>query len=291
MSRKSKIEWTNNTWNPVTGCSKVSEGCKNCYAERDWKRLSAPTRGLPLKHGNTRNIYTGRPFTDVRCHPERLDQPLRWKKPKRIFVNSMSDLFHESVPEPFLNEIFGVMSLCPQHTFQILTKRPERMMTYLSQGDIEDLIRDGQFQIAKEVVDPWEYEYEIEEYPLPNVWLGVSVEDQHTADERIPLLLQTPVEIRWVSVEPLLGSVNLSSFLYGKIDWAVCGGESGPNARPMRADWARSVRDQCIAADVPFFFKQWGEWAPTSIGMRRVGKKKAGRALDGRYWDEYPTLC
>lgn len=295
MSDKTKIEWTDATWNPVTGCSKVSPGCKHCYAERDWARLVH----MPA--------FAGRAFTDVACHPERLDQPLRWKKPRRVFVNSMSDLFHESVPVEFIAQLFDVMARCPQHTFQILTKRPARM----------------QFLLRSE----WDRK------PLPNVWLGVSIEDQATADERIPLLLQTPAAVRWVSAEPLLGPVDLYWLwskqvkrhglgqplpvgMYAKLNWVVVGGESGPRARPMHPQWARDLRDQCAAAGVPFLFKQWGEWFPSSFGqggsqfgawrgdvfmprwgdiytkdnnMVRAGKRAFGaRLLDGVQHDAYP---
>lgn len=299
MADKSKIEWTDATWNIVTGCSKVSQGCKNCYAERGWARLSA----------NPKTVYYGRKFTDVKCHPERLDQPIRWKKPRRIFVNSMSDLFHECVPFDFIADVFWVMRCSKNHVFQILTKRPERMLEF--------------YDFAKTSF-----------WPLPNVWIGVSVEDQETADERIPLLRDTPAAVRWLSMEPLLGQVDLSSILnqcdrvrcglqddplaaallnqgiasgnadaIRYIDWVVVGGESGPNARPTHPDWVRSIRDECLAANVPFFFKQWGEWAPREIAlqvygkdydpnndveMAKVGKKSAGRLLDGVTWDGMP---
>lgn len=264
MSDKTGIEWTDATWNPVTGCSKVSQGCKHCYAERDWARLSAPRP--------TQNIYTGRAFTDVQCHPERLSQPLRWEKPRRIFVNSMSDLFHEDVSGSFVSQVFEVMARCPQHQFQILTKRPRRMQ---SVADSQALLRGR---------------------PLPNVWLGVSVEDQATANERIPVLLHTPARVRWISAEPLLGAIDLkrlpmkeecASECCGRwmhdaltgtawcdadgadpdpvgcsqsLHWVVVGGESGPHARSSHPDWFRSLRDQCFYARVPFLFKQWGEF-------------------------------
>jgi len=202
---KTKIQWTDATWSPVSGCSKVSAGCKHCYAERDWPRLAK----------NPKSPYFGRDFTDVRCHPERLDQPLRWRKPRRIFVNSMSDLFHESVPDSFIDEVFAVMSRCGDdttprfdafdaHQFQVLTKRPARMRRYM-----EDEIR-GSAVCARRL------KYRggsLIEWPPPNVWLGVSVEDQATADERIPILLQTPAAVRFVSAEPLLNPVDLSQWL------------------------------------------------------------------------------
>lgn len=309
MGDKTGIEWTDATWNPVTGCTKVSQGCKHCYAERDWNRMVH----LPA--------YKGRAFTDVACHPERLIQPLRWKRPRRIFVNSMSDLFHESVPFEFIDQVFAAMAICPQHTFQVLTKRPERMRDYTTRLSRSAKLLDD---AARTMGYSFEHEGQyLVSFPLPNVWLGVSVEDQQTADERIPLLLQTPAAVRWVSAEPLLGRVDLCEAFgmwwnqtigcfesigqrfnpglgRGGIDWVVVGGESGPKARPMHPDWVRSIRDQCKSAGVPFLFKQWGEWAPNwynddagnkiegSEWIDRMGKKQAGRMLDGMQHDGYP---
>ena len=281
---KTKIEWATAVWNPVTGCTKVSEGCRNCYAE-----------------GIAKRFWGERKFTDVQCHPERLSEPAKLKKPSRIFVNSMSDMFHHYIPYEFIKDIWSVMLANQQHTFVILTKRADRMVE-----TVDLLLRDG-FGV------------------LPNVWIGVSVENQQAADERILLLLQTPAAVRFVSCEPLLGPVNLGllgtiphsdpySLVYQKLNWVICGGESGTRARPMHPNWARSLRDQCQEASVSFFFKQWGEWqltdereemkqdgnerltsidVPGAIGynkawFRRVGKKNAGRVLDGRTWDEYP---
>lgn len=341
MSDKTGIEWTDATWNPVTGCAKVSQGCKHCYAERDWARLSAP-RPKP-------NIYTGRNFTDVRCHLERLDQPLQWRRPRRIFVNSMSDLFHDDVPDQFIADVFGIMAAARQHTFQVLTKRPQRMRDLLLAGCMSRFEADAE-ETAAIYTDEWPLQW-----PLPNVWLGVSVEDQATADERIPLLLQTPAAVRWISAEPLLGPVDLRfgdplgedddssvgcypcwwrdagrhEHYIGEgcgrgIDWVVAGGESGPKARPMHPAWVRSLRDQCAVAGVRFLFKQWGEYGPAVLDARddevepwriypdgkrawnatesitpretwpkeimaRVGKKTAGRLLDGKLHDEYPA--
>ena len=350
MSAKTGIEWTNATWNPVTGCAKVSQGCKNCYALRDWPRMAA------AQH----TVYYGREFTDVQCHRERLEQPIRWRRPRMIFVNSMSDLFHESVPDEFIDSVFAVMAIAKQHTFQVLTKRPERMQHYMStlQARSQEIA-----QAAMNVLNGkywsdgdgmWDYvAHRIDAGPLPNVWLGVSVEDQATADERIPLLLQTSAAVRWISAEPLLGAVNLLPYLYdihlpkGQVlHWVVVGGESGRKARPMHPAWARMLRDQCNAAGVQFLFKQWGEWKPisemvdgesdalyrsnriakegedqrviddiygrtcrvetTAIGfggecgfdvayrnngmqMFQVGKKAAGRLLDGMGHDCYPS--
>jgi len=207
------IGWTNETWNPVTGCSKVSAGCKNCYAEAITERFGTQK------------------FTDVTLHPDRIDRPLHWRKPRLVFVNSMSDLFHKDVPRSFQCRVFQTMKYAPQHTFQILTKRPERM-----RDDLRAVTR-----------------------PLPNVWLGVSCEDQATADERIPLLLQTPAAVRFVSCEPLLGSIDLATRIPRHarfLDWVIVGGESGPNRREMDLDHLLSIVDQCKAEGVPCFVKQ-----------------------------------
>jgi protein gp37 len=299
MADKTGIEWTDATWNPVTGCAKVSAGCKHCYAERNWGRL----QHLPA--------YAGRAFTDVATHADRLLQPLSWKRPRRIFVNSMSDLLHQDIHDDFIGMVFRTMARAPQHTFQVLTKRAERMQHLLTHPKMRSFFGDA----------PW---------PLPNVWIGVSVEDQATADKRIPLLLDTPAAVRWISAEPLLGPVSLTkeylsmkcggtypfrslgdehrTKLIDLLDWVVVGGESGPQARPMHPAWARGLRDQCAAAGVPFLFKQWGEWLPSDAedqpvyrGEHRhlgehwhafkVGKKLAGRLLDGALHDGYPGAC
>jgi protein gp37 len=329
---KTTIEWATDVWNPVTGCAKVSEGCRHCYAERVANRF-----------------WGERKFSDVRVHEDRFGDPLRWRKPKRVFVNSMSDLFHESVPVHHIANIFAVMALASQHTFMVLTKRAARMVDVLT-GD----------RFASEYAEcihvltegSWTGVYE----PLKNVWLGVSAETQRDADRRIPWLLQTPAAVRFVSCEPLLGPVVLHEDwmphydprehyareplgMRDKLDWVIVGGESGPGARPMHPDWARGLRDACKRAQVPFFFKQWGEWKPVAaqygdddlmfeldpdaqmvcLGdrgtiyqedrggkteywcgfqpdpgqnpwfMERVGKKNAGRELDGRTWDEVPA--
>src|SRR4030042_2682044 len=225
---KTKIEWADRVWNPVTGCTKVSDGCKNCYAECMAQRF--------WRNGVNGDNY--RPFTEVRCHPERLEQPLHWKKPAHIFVDSMSDLFHKDVPSLFIDHVFETMHLAYRHTFMILTKRAERMNRYISQRYLPN-----------------------QRAILPNVWLGVSVENQATADERIPILLQTPAAVRFVSVEPMLGPVSLAGLdddIYrpwldihawkAAIDWVICGCESGPYKRPMDLDWTRSLRDHCQRA-------------------------------------------
>lgn len=234
---KTNIEWATEVWNPTTGCNKVSQGCKHCYAEGMHKRLA----------GMGQQKYQ-QPFLDgVVEHPEALQLPLKWKKPQRVFVNSMSDLFHEDVSFDFINAVFSVMSDIDQHTYMVLTKRPQRMLDFFKW-------KSNQFGIR------WQ--------PKENVWLGVSLENQEAAYERIPLLLQAPAAVRFLSCEPLLGPVKLPLPLERAggeaIHWVICGGESGNNARPMHPDWARSLRDQCAAAGVPFFFKQWGEFAPGS---------------------------
>lgn len=319
MAENSKIEWTDATWNPVTGCTKVSPGCAHCYAERMSKRLAGRC-GYP-KDDQFR----------VTLHENRLSEPLHWRKPRMIFVCSMGDLFHEDVPTEYIAECFGVMHTASQHTFQVLTKRPERMLDYRR-------------------LLPWP----------ENVWAGVTCENQAMAELRIPELLKVPAAVRFVSIEPMLGPIDLAEWLgcdcitsdrpgwdnyehtvlcqacegspyRDRIDWVIVGGETGPGARPMHPDWVRSIRDQCQSAGTSFFFKQWGEWSPESHydpylhkppchagawlpdgrfvdvethdfdaeapvdleeaqWMYRVGKKKAGRELDGRVWDEMPQL-
>ncbi len=404
MADKSAIEWTDATWSPVTGCDPISAGCKHCYAKREveirWSK-------------NPKSEWFGRPFNDVRCHPEKLAgarSPLAWKRPRRIFVCPRADLFHEAVPFEFIAAVFAVMATANRHTYQVLTKRPYRMgeffrwlekrsaganARYMSSYDYQAGVRARQklrdegkpsldepsppteivralYDIGapavNAVMDPSARFHHLRslgqchwmKWPLKHVWLGVSVEDQATADKRIPLLLQTPAAVRWVSAEPLLGPVDLGfgdqlgddddssvgcypcdsggrrhehyiSETCGRgIDWVVVGGESGPKARPMQGDWARGLRDQCAAAGVPFLFKQWGEWIDADqadneakdalwrnrshFEMRdaglianippkppgpphyacnytiRIGKKAAGRLLDGVLHDEYPEV-
>lgn len=241
MSDKSRIEWTEASWNPVTGCTKVSPGCAHCYAETFAERFRGVV-GHPYQQG-----------FDLKLWPERLSLPLTWKRPRRIFTNSMSDLFHVDVPEAYIARVFEVMVQADWHTFQVLTKRPERAAALASSL-------------------PWP----------PNVWMGTSVENQ-TFTTRIDALRQIPAHIRFLSCEPLLGPLTLN--LNG-IDWVIVGGESGHRARPMQPAWARDIREQCAGAGVAYFFKQWG--AHDERG-RRVGKKQAGRLLDGRTWDELPA--
>ena len=297
-----RIEWAEETWNPVTGCTPISPGCANCYAQRMANRL-AGRFGYPAEN----------PF-HVTLHPDKLKDPLKWKKPRQVFMCSMGDLFHEDVPDAFITDVFDQMYRAKHHTYLLLTKRSERMRWFFqANGPL----------IGKD--------------PEPNIWLGVTAENQEQADKRIPVLLQTPAAVRFVSVEPMLGPIILSSQYYDylqgwnvypehdpscdgscsagrcpvpvqyeteKLDWVICGGETGPGARPMHPDWARSLRDQCKAAGVSFFFKQWGEWYPDKKGIyergdsaifgntvvHRVGKKAAGRLLDGREWNEMPEV-
>ena len=234
MASKSQIEWTDMTWNPVTGCSKVSQGCKYCYADRMSKRLNA--MGLEkYKNG-----------FEVTLHPDLINVPLTWTKPRRVFVNSMSDLFHEDVPFDFIQRVFAVMEKCPQHVFQVLTKRSERLL-----------------ELSEMLIWP------------NNVWMGVSIEDHRVLD-RVRHLQDVPAAIRFLSCEPLIGSVN--ELPLSGIHWIIVGGESGPGARPMKKEWVDEILNQCRSASVPFFFKQWG-------GVR---KKRAGRTLRGRTFDEFP---
>jgi protein gp37 len=240
MSDKSKIEWTDATWNPIRGCSKVSPGCKHCYAETFAERF----RGVP-----------GHPFEngfDLRLVPEKLGDPIRWSRPRMIFVNSMSDLFHEDVPDEFIERVCRVMLAANWHTYQVLTKRSNRLKTLLS----------GKLRVAAEV---------------DHIWWGVSVEDRKYGLPRIKQLQDAPAEVRFLSIEPLLE--DLAKISLKKIHWVIVGGESGPGAREMKREWVTSIQSQCVANGVPFFFKQWG-------GVR---KSETGRELNGRYYDEFPT--
>jgi protein gp37 len=307
------IEWTDETWNPVVGCSEVSPGCDHCYA------VGVAHRAMqPAHEGLTIRTDSGVKWNGtVRCLPERLSDPLSWTKPRRVFVNSMSDLFHPDVPEQFIADVFDVMAChgpISRHTFQVLTKRPQRMAQVLNQWAEVDGYRGA-----------------------PNVWLGTSIESSRYAF-RADHLRATPAAVRFLSVEPLLGPlafkrIDLLSVLAG-MDWVIVGGESGPKARPMHPMWVRDIRDACEFLEIPFFFKQWGSWAPTdlrvapiarvvgstpedgrvvvdrvpgygplrivepewacglwhpeNVVMERTKKKIAGRELDGRTWDEYP---
>lgn len=357
MSAKSTIEWTDATWNPTSGCTKVGPGCLNCYAESIARRF--PARYYPdgkyVPWTVKAQRESGQPA--VMLHPDRLDWPLKQKKPMKIFVDSMSDLFHEDVPDDFIAHVFVTMMLARHHTFQVLTKRPDRMADLAPR--LKALMRGVMYEAIKSYdnggPEPWYFrrqgrhhgaprEFWIERWyndyteddpnnphldwrnwPLRNVWIGVSVENQRYADERIPLLLETPAAVRFISAEPLLGPVDIGKWLHcdlcnyplhpaevvdtepceacggidqqPRLDWVIVGGESGPKARPMNPDWARSIRDQCRAAGVPFFFKQWGEWIPLDqkdaqgnyclvplngqMDYVKLGKGKAGCHLDG----------
>ena len=237
MPQPTKIEWTGYSWNAVTGCTKISPGCSHCYAERMAKRLQMMGQ-LKYKNG-----------FKVTLHPDELTRPLAWKKPQIIFVNSMSDLFHEDVPDQFIFQMFDTMQKASWHTFQILTKRSQRLAS-----------------IAKRL--PWP----------DNIWMGVTVENADYV-HRLHDLGKAPCYVRFVSMEPLLGPI--SRFPYDKIDWVIVGGESGPKARPIEESWVLEIRNQCIKNNIPFFFKQWGG----------VNKKKAGRLLDGKYWEQTPEIA
>lgn len=261
-----KIEWTDVVWNPTTGCDRVSPGCDHCYALTLAKRLKGMGSAKYQNDGDQRTSGPGFLATE---HGDTLTEPLRWRKPRKVFVNSMSDLFHERVSDEFLAKVFAVMAATPQHTYQILTKRHARMRSLLSSDVFRRLAKDQYFEMQMAgLLKGKGLPVVINAFPPKNVWLGVSVESQQWADIRIPALLDTPAAVRWLSCEPLLGSVDLdrsaADYLGGRshVDWVVVGGESGPGARPMHPDWARSLRDQCVAAGVPFHFKQWGEWLP-----------------------------
>mgnify|MGYP003403371850 CR=1 FL=1 len=369
MADNSLIEWCDATCNAVNGCSVLSPGCTNCYA---MKLAGTRLRNHPSRAGLTQPSKAGPVWTgEVRLNEDQLIQPLRWKRPRRIFWNAHGDLFHANVPDEWIDRVFAVCALTPQHTHMILTKRPERMREYINdartQGRIALVIIDWLLDKVIAWREPWPVrsigdideptDLALTSWPLPNVWLGTSAEDQTRADERIPHLLAAPAAKRFVSLEPLLGPVDLTpeadstyqrlSQWYGpqgfdetgsqplqtrmkgyfpRLDWVIVGGESGPGARPMHPDWARSLRDQCAAAEVTFLFKQWGEWLPchsednadgcgrlcwpddgrdieadfsdmgrhpiTSLQMQefwKVGKKRAGRLLDGRMHSEFPA--
>jgi protein gp37 len=328
---ETSIEWATHVWNPTTGCDRVSKGCDNCYALTMAKRLKGMGAAKYQRDGDP---ATSGPGFGVTEHRDTLNDPFGWRKPRRVFVNSMSDLFHDAVSEGFIAQVFAAMAATPKHTYLILTKRHARMRSLLRKW------------APVTGVPPWVH---TGEWPLPNVWLGVSAEDQHWADIRVPALLETPAAVRFLSCEPLLGPVDLRNLkarngalidcLGGDVksatdgvvytgtpsvvDWVIVGGESGPGARPMHPDWARSLRDQCVSAGVPYHFKQrgaftWetaggGNWPEPDLyvndvtgealpehavpttgswkGVWRIGKKRAGRELDGRTWDQFPAVA
>jgi protein gp37 len=307
MAEKTSIEWTDSTWNPIRGvrgkwsCVKISPGCTNCYAER-----------LNTRFGGPKYVVGA---DELRLDANALEEPFHWKRPRRIFVASMTDLFEDRVTDEWITAVFGVMMCARRHSFQVLTKRPERMATWLSawgHGESAYMalhLAFAESRVRHEMRLPGNLAAALLQdriqWPLPNVWCGTSIENQDYADERIPWLLKTPAAVRFLSVEPLLGPVDLSRWLFvtltcgdrmpaKALQWVIVGGESGgPQARslvvrgidrwwpgkPERVDWVRSLRDQCVAAGVPFYFKQWGGPTPTS----------GGRLLDGRTWDEFPA--
>lgn len=337
---QTSIEWTMKVWNPTTGCDKVSQGCKFCYAEGMHKRLRA--MGQPK--------YKHEFLGGAQPYEADLLKPLSWRKPTTIFVNSMSDLFHKDIPFEYIDMVFAVMKATPQHTYQVLTKRIDRALEYWNSKDLFKRL-DAAYLKVMDKASPegihvisaaaYEQKNEIYGWPMRNLWMGTSVENQEAADARIPFLIQIPAHVRFLSCEPLLGPVNFSDWTYPKelvgmpvenyegsessnlkqgIDWLIAGGESGHHARPMHPDWARSLRDQCEDAGIPFFFKQWGGWREGFIGgtpiknmamvcndgsiiigkdaipggkraslMSKVGKKEAGRMLDGLEHSQYPN--
>ncbi|HDZ74345.1 MAG TPA: phage Gp37/Gp68 family protein [Aurantimonas coralicida] len=270
MAENSKIEWTDATWNPVVGCSVVSPGCTNCYAMR-----MAGTRLKTTKpySGLTQDTKAGPVWTGaVRFLEERLTQPLKWRKPRRVFVNSMGDLFHEDVPDDWIDKVFAVMAASPRHTFQVLTKRPERMREHVLR--LSRTINPLEAE-ARAFGHTFNFEgHSLLRWPIPNIWLGTSVEDQRRADERMPHLLNAPAAVRFLSCEPLLGPIDLREVstagvgaaagnkMADCLHWVIAGGESGPRARGMDPAWPRSIRDQCREAGVPFFMKQMSRKAP-----------------------------
>jgi protein gp37 len=278
MADHSDIEWTDATWHPITGCTLVSEGCRHCYAAQlaATRLQHHPSRvGLARINAAGEAKFTG----EVRFNADWLDQPLRWKRPRKIFVCAHGDLFHESVPDDWIHQVFAVMALCPQHVFQVLTKRPERARDYLRfLSNRDDLVAAHAVKLRQPPIAEAEHiriqVMRAVRLPLPNVWLGTSVEDQAAADLRIPMLLQAPAAVRFISAEPLLERVDLFRWLAPSgqwnrdnppdtgLHWVIVGGESGRNARPMHPDWVRTLRGQCLAADIAFFFKQWGAYLP-----------------------------
>lgn len=338
MGANTNIQWTDATWNPVRGCSRVSEGCRNCYAEKVAARFSGP--GLPYEGLARVGVGGGARWTgEVRMVPEHLADPLRWTRPRRVFVNSMSDLFHEKLTNEEIAAVFGVMAAAPRHTFQLLTKRAERMREWFAwfRGELgdearaENLLSEGYAdavfdgsngdhdaktcEMLDRIRDAHDAHLDEMPWPLPNVHLGVSVEDQETADERIPHLLATPAAVRFVSYEPALGPVDFTSITlpdevaasarlsvarinaltdqddehyfndHAKLDWIIVGGESGPGARPFDISWARSTVEQCRAAGTAVFVKQLGK-RPRFPGEAAPWRPRDGKAGDPAEWPE-----
>ena len=345
---KSDISWCTDSWSPVRGCTPASEGCTNCWAVRTVWRLSynpiMNNRCVGLVEANdsgeaedSRPRWTGQ----VRTYPDALAKPLRWRKSRKVFVVPQGDLFHEAVPDHFIAAVFGIMAACPQHIFQVLTKRARRMREWFAWASTIHLGHAPESGPTP-VFQGWALEQmsgtrpigSSQPWPLPNVWLGITAENQARAYERIPDLLACPAAVRWVSIEPMLGPVDLRRWTLnagrcsgpleydvsptGALDWIVVGGESGSKARPMHPDWARSIRDQCSAAGVAFFFKQWGEWSHNyidhnaqcafvtpdgkhgpqycgygrdnhgALSVWKVGRRRAGDRLDGDQIQQWP---
>ena len=308
---KTGIEWTQVTWNPSAGCSIVSPGCTNCYAMRmanriqhNPKLLKSAYRGV-TKKSKGGPVWTGR----VNIAQGAMRKPLAWRKPRFVFVNSMSDVFHETLTSVQIARIWAVMAVASQHTYQVLTKRPHLMLKWLS-----DPATPAAVELAMQEIKAGA---QLTEWPLSNVWCGTSTEDHRRAQERIPTLLQVPAAVRFLSMEPLLGGIDLDAIMsdsdFGKLDWVIVGGESGPKSRPMYPTWAKQIRDACVQSGVRFFFKQVGSWAWVSDqqathwldiagnlhdghisgaqGIRFGSKKAGGRKLDGRLWEEMPRAA
>jgi protein gp37 len=323
MSKKTGIEWTDTTWNPIAGCFVASPGCKNCYAvEAAWRMMRHPNEKVASKYAGTVELnangvkcWTG----EVRLVERTLLEPTKERTPMRIFVNSMSDAFYEKLSDEQIAKIWAGMALAPWHDFQVLTKRAERMRDWLRDPRTPDLVA---AEIAR--LEPGAV---LSAWPVSNVWVGVSIEDQVRANERLPSLLDCPAAVRFVSAEPLIrpvslmvaleqhGGKNASDLASAGLHWVIVGGESGQDSRPMHPDWARSLRDECVGAGIKFFFKQVGEWSwerhsgddylcdgimsdggrvsvgtPGSQTVVKVGTDKAGKLLDGREWQEFPAV-
>jgi len=313
MATITKIEWADASINPLVGCSKVSPACDNCYAERLAARM-VHNPAVAQRYAGTVDAH-GKWTGQINVLPnELLEKARRMRRPRRIFVGSMSDLFHPHVPDGHIARVFTQMAYVGHHTYMLLTKRPDRMRELLSRPDMQDAVR-CTLQRWRDEADlpPQDFRW-----PLPNVWLGTTVEDQARADERVPELLAAPGALHFVSCEPLLGPVDFTRIIVGSavpvLRWVIAGGETGPGARPSHPDWFRSLRDQCKAHDVPFFFKSWGEWAEGScydpkfepvandptltvddrrlkvVAMSRVGKARSGRLLDGVEHNAIPVV-
>jgi protein gp37 len=296
------IAWTDATWNPLAGCTRKSAACRHCYAEASTAASSQP--GM-WGHGYAELTPSGPAWTGkIDLLEERLALPLSWDAPRRIFVNSASDLFHESLPTEAIDRVFAIMALAPQHRFQVLTKRPKTMQPYMADPATSSRIAQAMAEIAGDSTPP-----KIVAWPPSNVWLGVTAENQKEADRRIPLLLATPAAVRWIAAEPLLEGLDLKigSWLREgpessgpRLDWIVAGGETGAEAQPCHPDWARALRDQCAKSGTPFFWHQWGEHAPAAgvdaapaqelgkMTFARIGEAASPRLLDGLLHEEFP---